>query len=152
MTFVVITSAEAYDTIVESGEMPGLLTLGAEIVLVRPLYDELARDPATAAFIAAHSPPFTVRFMHPASRVHTAVSDWMRDIGRPRLAGGEAGVIVMVDAGDWLASDRKPNRVLAIACEGLVDRIRGHLKVVAAISILAKAPDVPPDPGDEMPD
>lgn len=37
MSFIVIRAAEAYGPIVEAGEMPGLLALGAEIVLVRAL-------------------------------------------------------------------------------------------------------------------
>lgn len=128
MSFIVITSAEAYDGIVEAGEMPGLLALGAEIVLVRPLYDELARDPATADFIAAHTPPFAIIRLHPWSRVYTAVSDYLRNYGRTRFAVGERGVLVMIDAGEWITFDREPNRYLAIAGEGCVDMIRAHLE------------------------
>ena len=128
MSFVVITSAEAYDAITEAGEMPGLLALGAEIVLVRPLYDELARDRATAAFIAAHTPPFFIVRLHPWSRVYTAVSDYLRNYGRDRFAAGERGVLVMVDAGDWITFNRKPNRYLAIAGPGCVELIRAHLE------------------------
>lgn len=127
MSFIVITSAETYDLIVESGEMPGLLALGAEIVLVRPLYDELTRDPATAAYIAANTPPFFTVKLHPWSRVYTAVSDYMRNYGRDRFAAGEQGVLVMSEAGDWITSDGEPNRYLAIAGEGMVDGIKAHL-------------------------
>jgi len=95
MSFVVITSAEAYDAITEAGEMPGLLALGAEIVLVRPLYDELARDRATAAFIAAHTPPFFIVRLHPWSRVYTAVSDYLR------TTDGTASLLVSEASSSW---------------------------------------------------
>ena len=128
MSFIVITSAEAYDAITEAGEMPGLLALGAEIVLVRPLYDELARDPASAAFIAASSPPFTVVDTDVSHRVSSAVADYLTDAGRDRVEAGEPVVIVMAAAGEWFVS-RKPNHVIfAIAGEGMVDGIRAHLE------------------------
>lgn len=125
MSFAVITSAEAYDLIVESGEMPELLALGIEIVLVRPLYDELVRDPATAAFIAEHSPPFVLNDPAPSPRVYTAVSGFLGEDGRRRVEAGGTMFVIMAAAGEWIGHQK--SAVFVIAGEGMVDGIRDRL-------------------------
>lgn len=125
MSFAVITSAEAYDLIVESGEMPGLLALGIEIVLVRPLLDELARDPVTGSFIAAHSPPFVLNDPDPARRVYTAVAGFLGEDGRDRVKAGGTMFVIMAAAGEWIGNQKFA--VFVIAGEGMVEMIRERL-------------------------
>lgn len=125
MSFAVITSAQAYDLIVESGEMPDLLALGIEIVLVRPLYDELARDPETAAFIAAHSPPFVLNNPDPARRVYTAVAGFLGADGRSRVEAGGIMFVIMAAAGEWIGNQK--SAVFVIAGEGMVEMITERL-------------------------
>ncbi|SDH22169.1 hypothetical protein [Bosea robiniae] len=125
MSFVVITSVDAYDLIVESGEMPDLLALGIEIVLVRPLYDELVRDPATAHFIAAHSPPFVLNDPKPSRRVNTAVAGFRGEDARSRVETGGTMFVIMAGAGEWIGNPK--SAVFVIAGEGMVDGIEAHL-------------------------
>lgn len=159
MSFIVIADVEALLNVRDFRLLPALAALGVEIVVPRPAYNRL-RPGSVGALIEAYTPP--IRLVGPDDRdrhaIPVTVSYFVTGEGRRRMQAGEAGALIVPFDNPWHSPRRIGNLRSFVVDETLVDRTRAHFQDVAAepggpaaiIALLENAPDVPPDPGDEI--
>jgi uncharacterized protein (DUF2384 family) len=133
MSFIVIPDFETFRILDDVDELPKLFRLGVEIVLVRPLLDELVNDPRSARYFTDKSLPIEVVETEPVfargpyPRVHAATVDYLTGVGQERILAGEPAVLVMPRAGAWFVNRPPQNLKLLIGKRGLAERIQRHV-------------------------
>lgn len=163
MGFVVIPDIESLLNVRDAGMLPRLAALGVDIVIPRPLYNRLLPS-STADEIDTLTPP--IRLIGPDEQnrrecrqlIPVVVVDFMRGEGRTRMEAGEAGVLIVPHGHPWYSTRRLGNLRTLLVDRDLDMDVERHVRDVAdgqrgyddILALLANAPDVPPDPGDEM--
>lgn len=163
--FIVIADIESLLNVLDAGMLPKLAALGVDIVIPRPVYNRLLPS-STADEIDSLTPP--IRLIGPDEQnrrlcrklIPLVVVDFMRSEGRARMEAGEAGVLIVPRGDPWFSPRRLGNLRTLLVDSDLDLDVERHFRDVAdgqrgyddLIKLLSQAPDVPPDPGDEMPD
>lgn len=165
MSFVVIADVQSLLNVCDAGMLPRLAALGADIIIPRPLYNLLRPSP-DADLIDSLTPPIILVGGDEQNRrrcleiAPTLAGYYLELNGRERMRDGEAGVLIVPQGHRWFSPRRLGNLRTLLVDEYLdvnvqrhfadvVDGLRGYEDIIA---LLAQAPDVPPDAGDEMPD
>lgn len=163
MSLIVIGDVESVLNVRDAGMMPKLAVLGADIIIPRPLYNRL-RPGSVANLIDSLTPPIVLigpdelNWRRCWQMVPVVVQVFMLGAGRKRMERGEAGVLIVPQGHPWFSPRRLGNLRTLLVNEDLDVNAQRHFEDVAAglnmesiAAILAKIPDVPPDPGDEIP-
>lgn len=164
MSFIVIADIESLLNVVDAGMLPRLAALGADIIIPRPLYNQLLPS-STADLVDSLTPIVLVgpdeRNRRRCAEITPMLAGYYLELnGRERMRQGEAGVLIVPQRHPWFSPRRLGNLRTLLVDEYLDVAVQKHFQDVAdgqrgideLIALLAKAPDVPPDPGDEMPD
>ena len=165
MNFVIIADIESLLNVVDSGMLPRLAAMGADVIIPRPLYNRLLPS-STADLIDSLTPPIVLIGPDEQNRRRCAeiapalVGYYLELNARERMRQGEAGVLIVPQGHPWFSPRRLGNLCTLLLDEYLDVNIERHFRDVAEclrgfddlIKLLARAPDAPPDPGDEMPD
>jgi len=163
MNFIVIADIESLLNVVDAGMLPRLTALGVDIVIPRPLYNRLLPS-STADLIDSLTPPIVLvgpdeRNRRRCAEITPVLAGYYLELnGRDRMRQGEAAAMIVPQGHPWFSPRRLGNLRTLLVDEHLDVNVERHFQDVAdgqrgideLIALLAKAPDVPPDPGDEI--
>lgn len=162
MNFIVLFEVETVLNVRAAGMLPRLVTLGADIIIARPLYNRL-RLGSVSDLIDSVTPPIQLigpdelNFRICWKIIPTVISAFMLGAGRKRMERGEAGVLIVPQGHEWYSPRRLGNLRTLLVDEYLDVNVQRHFDEVATghdmesvLALLKKVPDVPPDPGDEI--
>lgn len=160
--FIVIADVESLLDVLDAGMLPRLAAIGSDILIPRPLYNVLSSH--WTELIDSLSPPIALLGglgLRQSQEISRMLAAGYLDLnGRHRMDRGEAGVLIVPLRHPWFSPRRLGNLRTLHFDRDLDLEVERHFRDVAddqrgyddLIKLLSQAPDVPPDPGDEMPE
>lgn len=137
MSFVIIADLETFRILGGVDELRKLAELGVEIVVVRPLLEELQSDPKSARYLVDKILPIQIVETEPVlargpyPRVHAATVDYLTGAGRERISAGEPAVLVVPRPGSWFVRQAQRTFKMLVARKGVAARIQRHIAIMA---------------------